>query len=63
LPFYPEDGGNTFLENIRKLVQDYTASYPEDGTVHSHQFENFKSQIFLYFIKNASEGGKSCQGL
>jgi hypothetical protein len=33
LLFDPEDGSNMFLQNIGKLLLDYTASYLEDSII------------------------------
>jgi hypothetical protein len=43
--FYPEDGGDTFLRSIGSHKM-YTAPHPEDGILHGHRCENFKSYTF-----------------
>jgi hypothetical protein len=42
LIFHPEDGGNTFAENVSELVQDYTA-------LHTRRYscENLRPIIFI----------------
>jgi hypothetical protein len=40
LPFYPEDGGNTFLRNGDELLSVYTASHPR---LYALRRENLKS--------------------
>jgi hypothetical protein len=46
LLFYPEDGGNTFLQNNGKYLPGYTSSYPR-SLLQSHRRKNVISFTFL----------------
>jgi hypothetical protein len=39
--FYPEDGGDTFLQNVGSH-KNYSLHIPENGILHSHRRENLK---------------------
>jgi hypothetical protein len=43
--FYPEYGGNTYLQNNGNLLPGCQYCIPEDSNLHSHCHENYKSHI------------------
>jgi hypothetical protein len=46
LPFDPEEGGITFIRNVKELLQD---CIPDDGTLHSHRSNNLKYKNFIIY--------------
>jgi hypothetical protein len=48
--FYPEGRANTLLQNVRKLIPDYTVSYPQKTILHICLQKNLISHIHNHLL-------------